>query len=144
MHPQQLESLTKAGQCAELLASDIREAQRLARRDQPVLAILLWELLAEVNRVSDRLAELQSTADGARCASTLAANRRVGSPWPGGVHGMCAKQAVPLAPPHHRHSSDASLLQRSVRLAAPVAPHSTSPSSGSQRTDEHERPATAS
>ena len=144
MHPQQLESLTKAGQCADLLASDIREAHRLARRDQPVLAILLWELLGEVNQVRSRLAELQSTADDARCASALAANRRVRPSLAGGVHGMCAKQAVPFAAPRHRHSSDASLLQRSVRLAAPVAPHSTSPSSGSQRTDEHERSATSS
>ena len=144
MHPQQLESLTKAGQCADLLASDIREAQRLARRDQPVLAILLWELLGEVNQVRSRLAELQSTADDARRASALAANRRVRASLAGGFHGMCAKQAVPFATPLHRRNADASLLQRSIRLAAPVAPHAASPSSGSRHTDEHERHATSS
>ena len=62
MNPQ-LEAITKAVQCADVLVSDIREAHKLACRDHPVLEILLREILGEVAGIENRLAELQSTME---------------------------------------------------------------------------------
>lgn len=61
MNSQQREAITQAAQCAALLVSDLREAHKLACRDQPVLEMLLREILGEVARIENRLAELQST-----------------------------------------------------------------------------------
>ncbi len=60
MRPLQLETITKAAQCAELLESDIREAHKLACEDEAVLEILLRELLGEAAKLKNRLVELGS------------------------------------------------------------------------------------
>ena len=62
MNPQ-LETITKAAQCADLLVSDIREAHKVACHENPALEILLRELLGDVVRIKNRLAELQSTME---------------------------------------------------------------------------------
>ncbi|MCZ7635457.1 MAG: hypothetical protein M5U12_05035 [Verrucomicrobia bacterium] len=59
----QLETITKAAQCAALLVSDIREPHKLACQDNPILEIVLREILGEVVRIDNRLAELQSTME---------------------------------------------------------------------------------
>jgi hypothetical protein len=58
MNSQQLEAITEAAQCSDLLVSDIREAHKFACRDNPALEILLRELLGETMRIKNRLAEL--------------------------------------------------------------------------------------
>ena len=58
MNPQ-LEAITKAAQCADLLLSDIRDAHKLACRDNPLLEILLRELLGDAVKIKNRLAELE-------------------------------------------------------------------------------------
>jgi len=63
MNPQQREAIAEAAQCAALLVSDIREAHKLACQDERVLEILLREILGEVARIENRLAELQSTME---------------------------------------------------------------------------------
>lgn len=55
----QLEAISKAAQCAALLVSDIREAHQLACRDNPVLEILLRELIGDTTKIKNRLAELE-------------------------------------------------------------------------------------
>ncbi|MCZ7636806.1 MAG: hypothetical protein M5U12_12655 [Verrucomicrobia bacterium] len=75
MHAQQLEAMTKAAQCADLLAQDLREAHRLAARHLPILAILLDELLGQVTQIRDRLAELHSTGAAARGGCTTSPQR---------------------------------------------------------------------
>lgn len=62
MNPQ-LETITKAAQCADLLVSDIREAHRLACHENPALEILLRDLLGDVARIETRLTELESTME---------------------------------------------------------------------------------
>jgi len=59
MNPSQLESITKATQCADLLRDDIREAHELSCQDNPVLEILLRQLLGDTVRLNDRLAEIE-------------------------------------------------------------------------------------
>lgn len=59
MKPQQLEALTKAAQCADLLVCDIREAHKLACEDEPALEILLRDLTGEAVKLKTRLAELE-------------------------------------------------------------------------------------
>lgn len=56
---QQQEAIAKAVQCADLLVGDIRDAHGLACRGNPVLAILLCDLIAEAAKVKNRLAELE-------------------------------------------------------------------------------------
>ena len=58
MNPQQ-ESVSKAVQCADLLANDIRQSHKLACQDNPLLEILLRELIADTVRIRNRLAELE-------------------------------------------------------------------------------------
>jgi hypothetical protein len=60
MNPRQLETITKAAQCADLLTSDIREAHKLACRENPVLEILLRELLGDAVKLDSRLAQLDA------------------------------------------------------------------------------------
>jgi hypothetical protein len=62
MNPQ-LEAITKAAQCADLLVGDIREAHKVACHENPALEILLRELLGDAVRIKNRLAELQSTME---------------------------------------------------------------------------------
>ncbi len=57
MTPQQ-EAVTKATQCADLLVGDLREAHSVACRANPVLAILLRDLIAEAASIKNKLAEL--------------------------------------------------------------------------------------
>ena len=59
MKPQQ-EAITKAVQCSDLLVSDIRSAHKLACQDNPLLEVLLRELIADAVRLNRRLAELES------------------------------------------------------------------------------------
>ena len=58
MTPQQ-ESVTKAAQCADLLTSDIREAHKLACRGNPLLEVLLRELIGDAAKIKNRLAEIE-------------------------------------------------------------------------------------
>lgn len=60
MNPNQIESITKATQCAALLRDDIREAHKSSCEDNPVLEILLRELLGDAARLNNRLAELEA------------------------------------------------------------------------------------
>ena len=60
MKPSQIESITKAAQCAQLLVSDIAGAQRLACEGQPALAILLLDLIADAKKLNDRLAQIEA------------------------------------------------------------------------------------
>ncbi len=55
----QLEAIVKATQCSDLLISDVRAAHRLACQDNPLLEILLRELIAEAAKINRRLAELE-------------------------------------------------------------------------------------
>lgn len=55
----QLEAIVKATQCSDLLVSDIRTAHRLACQDNPLLEIVLRELIAEAVRINRRLAEIE-------------------------------------------------------------------------------------
>jgi hypothetical protein len=59
MNPQHLETITKAAQCADLLTSDIREAHKMACQDDPVLEIMLRELIGDAAKIKNRLTELQ-------------------------------------------------------------------------------------
>jgi hypothetical protein len=60
MNPQNREAIVKAAQCASLLYDDIREAHHLSCQDNPVLQIVLRELLGDAARLKNRLAELES------------------------------------------------------------------------------------
>ena len=60
MNPQQLETITKAAQCADLLTGDLREAHELACQHDPALEILLRELIADAAKIKRRLAELEA------------------------------------------------------------------------------------
>ena len=59
MTPQQ-EAVTKAAQCADLLTSDIRQAHSLACQNNPLLEIVLRELIAEAAKIKNRLAEIDA------------------------------------------------------------------------------------
>jgi len=56
---QQLEAIVKATQCSDLLMSDIRAAHSLACHKNPLLEILLRDLIADAVRLNRRLAEIQ-------------------------------------------------------------------------------------
>lgn len=56
----QLEAIAKAAQCADLLVSDIREAQKIACKGNGALEILLRELIADAAKIKNRLGELES------------------------------------------------------------------------------------
>ena len=56
---QQKEAITKAVQCSDLLTSDIRQAHRVACQGNPLLEIVLRELIADAVRINRRLAELE-------------------------------------------------------------------------------------
>ena len=58
MTPQQ-EAITKAVQCSDLLVSDIRSGHKLACQDNPLLEVLLRELIADAVKINRRLAELE-------------------------------------------------------------------------------------
>jgi hypothetical protein len=62
MNAQQLETITKAAQCAELLVQDIREAHKCACQDNPVLELLLRDLIRDCAAIKNRLAELEACA----------------------------------------------------------------------------------
>ena len=66
------ESITKAAQCASLLCGDIREAHKLACENNPVLEILLRDLIADGVKIKNRLEELERA-----CTETAA---KLGSP----------------------------------------------------------------
>lgn len=61
MDQKHLENLSKALQCAELLAVDIRAAHKAACLDEPLLEIVLRDLIRESVAIKDRLAELESS-----------------------------------------------------------------------------------
>jgi len=60
MKQQQAESITKAAQCADLLVSDIREAQKQACESEPALELLLRDLIGEAVKIKNRLSELEN------------------------------------------------------------------------------------
>ncbi len=55
----QQEAIAKATQCSDLLISDIREAHKLACQGNPLLEILLRDLIGESVKINRRLAELE-------------------------------------------------------------------------------------
>ena len=55
----QMESIVKAVQTSDLLTGDIRETHKLACRENPLLEIVLRELIGESVRINRRLAEIQ-------------------------------------------------------------------------------------
>ena len=59
MNTQQIETITKAAQCADLLVSDIREAHKRACQDEPVLEMVLLDLIADAAKIKNRLGELE-------------------------------------------------------------------------------------
>ncbi len=59
MTENQVEEITKAAQCADLLTSDIRQAHKAADR---VTEIILRDLLSDAQRIKNRLEELQAAA----------------------------------------------------------------------------------
>lgn len=54
------EAVTKAGRSAEALANDIRAAHRLACDSDPMLEILLRDLIGEARKVQQRLKEIET------------------------------------------------------------------------------------
>ena len=56
----QQETITKALQTADLLAGDIREAQKVACEGNPALEILLRDLLGQAMTIKNRLGELDA------------------------------------------------------------------------------------
>jgi len=56
---QQLEAIAKSKQCSDLLMSDIRAAHTEACHKNPLLEILLRDLIADAVRLNRRLAEIQ-------------------------------------------------------------------------------------
>jgi hypothetical protein len=60
MKQPQAESITKAAQCADLLVSDIREAHKQACESNPVLELLLRDLLVEASKIKNRLGEIEN------------------------------------------------------------------------------------
>lgn len=59
MKRQNIEAITKAVQCSDLLIGDIREAHTKACQDDPVLAIVLADLIADAVKLNQRLGELE-------------------------------------------------------------------------------------
>jgi hypothetical protein len=59
MNPQQLETITKAKQAANLLNADLREAHKQACQNSPLLAMFLREVMEDSQKVEDRLTELE-------------------------------------------------------------------------------------
>lgn len=60
MKTQLHETLTKAAQSADLLASDIRDAHSQACGENPALEILLRDLIADAMKLRNRLAEVEA------------------------------------------------------------------------------------
>ena len=60
MKTTQIESITKAAQCADQLMRDVDEAHRIACEDEPTLQILLLDLIGDARRMKDRLAQIES------------------------------------------------------------------------------------
>jgi hypothetical protein len=60
MKPSQIESITKAAQCADMLVNDIAGAHRLACDGEPVLEILLLELISDARKIKGRLAHIEA------------------------------------------------------------------------------------
>ena len=56
----QTETVTKALQTADLLAGDIRDAQKVACEGNPALEILLRDLLGQAMTIKNRLGELDA------------------------------------------------------------------------------------
>jgi len=56
----QQEIITKATQTADLLAGDLREAQKVACEGNPALEILLRDLLGHAMAIKTRLGELEA------------------------------------------------------------------------------------
>lgn len=141
MHAQQLEALTKAAQCADLLVQDLREAHRLAARHLPILAILLDELLRQVTQIRDRLEELHSTGAAARGGAPPPRNGAARLPSAGDVHTPCIAPApAPSASPL-RHDPDRTFRDRPSPPHANRGQCSVLPPSRPLRADEHNAPA---
>lgn len=59
MTSRHMEGITVAKQCAELLSSDIIAAHKSACQDDPVLEIVLSDLISDSVAIVDRLARLE-------------------------------------------------------------------------------------
>lgn len=59
-----LESITKAAQCSSLLYDDILEGHKKACEDNPILSILLRELLGDAAKIKSKLEEIESCLGG--------------------------------------------------------------------------------
>jgi hypothetical protein len=57
--PEQFERLARASESAETLSRRVREAHQTACHGNPALEILLRDLIAEVQRVRNRLGEIE-------------------------------------------------------------------------------------
>jgi hypothetical protein len=56
-----LDTVTKAAQTSDLLASHVREAHSQACGENPALEILLRDLIADAMKVRNRLAEIETS-----------------------------------------------------------------------------------
>ncbi len=60
MDPYLLESIIKAIHDSSFLCEDLREANKKASDSQPILAILLREILGDAVRIKNRLEEIKA------------------------------------------------------------------------------------
>jgi hypothetical protein len=60
MKTSQIESITKAAQCADLLVNDVVYAHRIACDGDPALQILLLDVIGDARRIKERLALIES------------------------------------------------------------------------------------
>ena len=57
------EPLTKASHDADFLVSNLREAHSEACRSNPMLAILLLDLIGQAQKITQRLAEIETALE---------------------------------------------------------------------------------
>lgn len=58
-----LETISKAAQAASLLESDIREAHKQAIRDNPLLELMLRDVISDSVKVQCKLAQIAACLD---------------------------------------------------------------------------------
>ena len=60
------ELLTKAQQAADMAYDDIRDAHRHAPKSNPLLELLLRDVLADAQKIRSRLSEIMAAEEGSR------------------------------------------------------------------------------